>query len=202
MPGGAAPGDAAPGGMAPGDPRAARTRAKLRRALLDECAERPLAEVTTAALVRRAGVGRATFYVHYADLEALAVDACADVVRDAVDALHAWRGVPDPAVPPPALTAFFEGLTPHAQLYRALLSPGGGGPLGRVLHHDLRARSLSERTLVGAPEPELIASAVAATFAGVLGDWLHGLVEGTPAAISGRVWLLLVTLHRTPLREA
>ncbi|MEU2243706.1 TetR/AcrR family transcriptional regulator [Streptomyces sp. NPDC018338] len=185
-----------------GDPRAARTRAKLRRALLDECAERPLAEVTTAALVRRAGVGRATFYVHYADLEALAVDACADVVRDAVDALHAWRGVPDPAAPPPALVAFFEGLAPHARLYRALLSPGGGGPLGQVLHQDLRARSLAERTLVGAPEPELIASAVAAAFAGVLADWLHGLVEGAPARVAGQVWLLLVTLHRTPLREA
>ncbi|MEU7297986.1 TetR/AcrR family transcriptional regulator [Streptomyces exfoliatus] len=185
----------------PADPRAARTRAKLRRALLDECAERPLTEVTIAALVRRAGVGRATFYVHYADLEALAVDACADVVRDAVDALHAWRGVPDPASPPPALVDFFDGLAPHAALYRTLLSPGGGGPLGRVLHRDLRARSLAERSLVGAPEPELIASAVAATFAGVLADWLHGLVEGTPAGVSARIWLLLVTLHRTPLRD-
>lgn len=186
----------------PADPRAARTRAKLREALLDECAERPLAEVTIAALVRRAGVGRATFYVHYADLEALAVDACADVVRDAVDALHAWRGVPDPASPPPALVDFFDGLAPHAPLYRTLLSPGGGGPLGRVLHRDLRARSLAERSLAGAPEPELIASAVAATFAGVLADWLHGLVEGTPAHVSARIWLLLVTLHRTPLRDA
>ncbi|MGA5193097.1 TetR/AcrR family transcriptional regulator [Streptomyces exfoliatus] len=186
----------------PADPRAARTRARLRKALLDECAERPLTEVTIAALVRRAGVGRATFYVHYADLEALAVDACADVVRDAVDALHAWRGVPDPASPPPALVDFFDGLAPHAALYRTLLSPGGGGPLGRVLHRDLRARSLAERSLVGAPEPELIASAVAATFAGVLADWLHGLVEGTPAGVSARIWLLLVTLHRTPLRDA
>ncbi|MGQ4419996.1 TetR family transcriptional regulator, partial [Streptomyces sp. SAS_269] len=65
------------------DPRAARTRTRLRAALLEECAERPLAEVGVAALVRRAGVGRATFYVHYDGLEALAVDACADVVRQA-----------------------------------------------------------------------------------------------------------------------
>ncbi|MEV4233442.1 TetR/AcrR family transcriptional regulator, partial [Streptomyces bobili] len=34
----------------PEDPRAARTRARLRAALLDECAERPLAEVGVAAL--------------------------------------------------------------------------------------------------------------------------------------------------------
>ena len=134
--------------------------------------------------MRGAGVGRATFYLHYADLEALAVDACADVVREAVDALHAWRGRPDPRTAPPALLAFFEGLPPHAPLYRALLSPGGGGPLGRVLHHDLRARSQAERELVGAPEAPLIASAVAATFAGVLADWLHGLIEATPEEIA------------------
>lgn len=181
------------------DPRAARTRARLRRALLDACADTPLAEVTVAALVRRAGVGRATFYLHYGDLEALAVDACADVVRDAVDALHAWRGLPDPATPPPALLAFFAGLAPHAGLYRELLRPGGGGPLGLVLHEDLRARSLAERALVGAPEPGLVASAVAAAFAGVLADWLHGLVEGTPEEVAHRVWRLLIALHRAPL---
>ncbi|MER5931152.1 TetR/AcrR family transcriptional regulator [Streptomyces sp. NPDC002054] len=183
----------------PGDPRAARTRAALRQALLAECAERPLASVGVAALVRRAGVGRATFYVHYSGLEELAVDACADVVREAVDALHAWRGIPDPAAPPPALRAFFEGLAPHAALYRELLRPGGGGPLGLVLHRDLRARSIAERTLAGAPEPELIGSAVAAAFAGVLADWLHGLIEAGPDLIAQRVWRLLISLHRTPL---
>ncbi|MFF8035635.1 MULTISPECIES: TetR/AcrR family transcriptional regulator [unclassified Streptomyces] len=182
----------------PGEPRAARTRAKLRQALLDECARRPLAEVSVAALVRRAGVGRATFYLHYDDLGSLAVDACAGVVREAVDALHAWRGTPDPASPPPALIDFLTGLAPHAGLYRALLSPGGGGPLGRVLHRDLRARSRTERSLAGAPEPDLIASAVAATFTGVLADWLHGLIPGTPGEIAHRIWHLLVTLHRAP----
>ncbi|MFF1448371.1 TetR/AcrR family transcriptional regulator [Streptomyces sp. NPDC058274] len=183
------------GTRTPEDPRATRTRARLRKALLDECARRPLDEIGVAALVRAAGVGRATFYVHYADLEALAVDACADVVREAVDALHAWRGRPDPVSAPPALLAFFAGLPPHAALYRALLAPGGGGPLGRVLHQDLRARSLAERQLVGAPDAPLVASAVAATFAGVLADWLHGLLEGAPEEVAHQVWQLLVALH-------
>ncbi|MEU7015888.1 TetR/AcrR family transcriptional regulator [Streptomyces sp. NPDC046385] len=183
----------------PEDPRSERTRARLRAALLEECASGPLDKVGVAALVRRAGVGRATFYVHYADLEALAVDACAEIVREAVDALHAWRGAPDPASPPPALVDFFERLPQHRALYGALLSPGGGGPLGQVLHRDLRARSQAERTLAGAPEPELVASAVAATFAGVLADWLHGLIEATPAEVTERVWRLLISLHRTPL---
>ncbi|MFE5299669.1 TetR/AcrR family transcriptional regulator [Streptomyces sp. NPDC056632] len=183
----------------PEDPRTERTRARLREALLEECASGPLEKVSVAALVRRAGVGRATFYVHYADLEALAVDACAGIVREAVDALHAWRGVADPASPPPALVDFFERLPSHRTLYGELLRPGGGGPLGQVLHRDLRARSRAERELAGAPEPELVASAVASAFAGVLADWLHGMIEATPAEITGRVWRLLISLHRTPL---
>ncbi|MFF4957771.1 TetR/AcrR family transcriptional regulator [Streptomyces sp. NPDC001222] len=181
----------------PADPRASRTRARLREALLRECAERPLEEIGVAALVRRAGVGRATFYVHYADLEALAVDACADVVREAVDALHAWRGRPDPVHAPAALHDFFAGLAPHAALYRTLLTPGGGGPLGRVLHRDLRARSLAERELAGAADAPLVASAVAASFAGVLADWLHDLIEATPRQIADQSWQLLVALHRS-----
>ncbi|MDH6708719.1 AcrR family transcriptional regulator [Kitasatospora sp. MAA19] len=123
-----------------------------------------------AAQDPRAERTRATFYVHYADPEALAVDACADVVRAAVDALHAWRGVPDPAVPPPVFTGFFAELAPHAPLYRALLAPGGGGPLGLVLTRDLRERSRTERALAGAPEPDLVAAAVAGAFTGGLGD--------------------------------
>jgi AcrR family transcriptional regulator len=180
---------------APQDPRAARTRARLREALLAECAERPLAEVGVAALVRRAGVGRATFYVHYAGIEDLAIDACADVVREAVEALHSWTGRPDPVHAPPALTAFFDSLTPHADLYRALLTPGGGGPLGRVLHRDLRAYSLRERERAGAADAPLIASAVAAAFAGVLADWLHGLLDADTGHIADEVWQLLIALH-------
>ncbi|WP_329116537.1 TetR/AcrR family transcriptional regulator [Streptomyces sp. NBC_01353] len=181
------------------DPRAARTRAKLRAALLEECAERPLDEVGVASLVRRAGIGRATFYLHYTDLQALAVDACADVVREAVDALHAWRGTPAPDAPPAALPAFFAEVAPYAPLYRSLLRPGGGGPLGELLHQELRAHSRRERELAGAPEPDLVASAVAATFAGLLADWLHGLIEATPEEIAARTWRLLIALHRTPL---
>ncbi|MFJ8436950.1 TetR family transcriptional regulator [Kitasatospora sp. NPDC094019] len=185
-------------GRAPEDPRAARTRARLREALLAECAEQPLAAIGVAAVVRRAGVGRATFYVHYADLEALAVDACADVVREAVDALHAWRGLPDPAAPPPALGAFLAALLPHADLYRSLLTPGGGGPLGQVLHRGLRERSRTERTLAGAPQADLVASMVAGAFTALLADWLHGSIDATPADLAARTWRLLISLHRTP----
>ncbi|MFE2165178.1 TetR/AcrR family transcriptional regulator [Streptomyces sp. NPDC059447] len=185
--------------MSPEDPRTARTKGRLRESLLAECADRPLAEVSVSAVVRRAGVGRATFYLHYEDLAALAVDACAEVVHAAVDALHAWQTGPGsraPLEPPEALAAFFTGVAGHARLYRTLLLPGGAGPLGERLHGELRARARAERTAVGAPHADLVASAVAAAFTGVLADWLHGQVPATPTELAGRVWSLLLALHR------
>lgn len=181
------------------DPRAARTRERLRAALFEACAEQPLGDVSVAEVAQRAHVGRATFYLHYTGLEELAVDACADVVKEAVDALHAWRGIPNPQSPPPALEEFFHSLDRHRTVYTTLLTPGGGGPLGLVLHRDLRERSRNERQLAGAPEAELVAAAVAGTFTGVLADWMHGLVPGTPGELAARVWRLLIALHRTPL---
>ncbi|PJE94833.1 TetR family transcriptional regulator [Streptomyces carminius] len=178
------------------DPRTVRTRARLRRALLAECADRPLAEVSVSAVVRRAGVGRATFYLHYEDLPALAVDACAEVVRDAVEAVHAFDGPPDPAVPPPALTAFLTSAAARAGLYRGLLHPGGGGPLGELLHRELRDRSRRERARAGLPYAAAADSAVAAAFTGVFADWLHGLVEAAPEDLARQLWRLVLTVHR------
>ncbi|GJF27440.1 hypothetical protein KNE206_01400 [Kitasatospora sp. NE20-6] len=181
------------------DPRAERTRDALRAALLAECAERPLAEVSVSAVVRRAGLGRATFYLHYVDLRALAVDACGEVADRAVDALHAWRGPVDPAAPPPALGAFLTDSADRAALHRALLAPGGGGPLGDLLHERLRARSRAERERAGAPHADTVASAVAAAFTGLFADWLHGLIDTDAETLAARTWRLLIALHRAPL---
>ncbi|MER8184172.1 TetR/AcrR family transcriptional regulator [Kitasatospora sp. NPDC094015] len=181
-----------------GDPRAERTRSGLRAALLAECAQRPLDQVSVSAVARRAGVGRATFYLHYQDLQALAVDACAEVAREAVEALHAWRGIPDPAAPPPAMVEFFARVGDRADLYRSLLLPAGAGPLGELLNRELRERSRAERTLVGAPHPDVVASAVAGAFTTLLADWLHDPDPAAPPVASGQAWRLLIALNRTP----
>ncbi|WP_327281918.1 MULTISPECIES: TetR/AcrR family transcriptional regulator [unclassified Streptomyces] len=189
--------------MSPEDPRTARTKARLRESLLAECADRPLGEVSVSAVVRRASVGRATFYLHYEDLTALAVDACADVVHAAVDALHAWQtrpGAQAPARPPGALADFLTDAAGHTPLYRTLLLPGGGGPLGERLHRELRARARAERAAAGAPHADLVASAVAATFTSILADWLHESVPGSPTELAEHLWPLLLALHRAGSR--
>jgi AcrR family transcriptional regulator len=177
------------------DPRTLRTRARLREALLAECELRPLEQVSLSAVARRAGVGRATLYLHYDGLGALAVDACADVVREGVDALHAWTEPPSPDRPPPPLTAFLCAVDRRAALYRTLLPEGGGGPLGTLLHGELRARSHAGRVRAGTPQPAFAAAATAAAFTGLLADWLHGHVALGPEDFAAQVWRLLLGIH-------
>ncbi|WP_328538188.1 TetR/AcrR family transcriptional regulator [Streptomyces sp. NBC_00344] len=182
------------------DPRGVRTRARLREALLDACEEQPLEQVSASEVVRRAGVGRATFYLHYDDLHALALDACAAPARDAVEALHTWDTLPpEPGSPPAALLGLLESVYGRAGVYRSLLRPGGGGPLGELLHTELMERSLHERRLRrdGGEADVRIACAVAAAFTALLADWVHDRVPGTPAELAGHIWRLLVALHMT-----
>lgn len=178
------------------DPRAERTRDALRQALREECAERPFAEVTVAAVVKRAGTARATFYLHYADLDALAVDACLRMARDAVEALHAWRGIPDPERPPAPLVDFFAELAGDGGLSRTMLGPHGTGPFGDVLRQELYERSRTERELAGAPHADIVAAAVSGAFTSLLADWLHAETPARPEDVSGRAWRLLIALHR------
>ncbi len=177
------------------DPRTRRTRERLRDALLAECAELSLEDLSVAQVVRRAEVGRATFYLHYEDLQALAADACGEVVREAVDAVHDFEGAPDPAEPPPALTVFLASVAERADLYRRFLQPGGGGPLGEVLHRELKARAELERRRAGVPYSPLAGSAVSAVFTGVFADWLHGVVDVEPGDFAAQVWRLVISVH-------
>lgn len=101
-----------------------------------------------------------------------------------------------PARPPAALAAFLTAAADRAPLYRTLLLPGGGGPLGDRLHRELRERARAERAAAGAPHPDLVASAVAAAFTGVLADWLHGAGLADPSALADHLWRLLLALHR------
>lgn len=181
-----------------GDPRTARTRARLRAALMSACDERSLDEVSVAEVIRIAGIGRATFYLHYENLRELALDACAELVRTAVDALHAGEEMPDPQQPPPALTDLFVSVRERAPLYRGLLGSTGGGPLGELLHSEVMARSLAERRCraPGAHHHEAASSAVASAFTGLLADWLHDRIPAEPADLSGYAWQVLWAIHQ------
>jgi AcrR family transcriptional regulator len=97
------------------DRRAARTRRALHYALFSLAQERPYEAITVEAICKAAGVGRSTFYAHFADKDALK--------RNGVETL---RGSLDEAAEEPlgfSLMLFRHGVE-HLEHFRAL----GRGP--------------------------------------------------------------------------
>lgn len=56
------------------DPRIRRTHKLLREAFLALLNERPIDEISVAAITKRAMVNRATFYAHFPDLQSFAIE--------------------------------------------------------------------------------------------------------------------------------
>ncbi len=100
------------------DPRTQRSKGALQRALIELTVEQGLAATTVEDLTARAGLGRTTFYLHYADKDALMLD-CIDAIIDALqaefalvaqDPLNLERGE--------LLRLTFAHVAKHAELYR------------------------------------------------------------------------------------
>lgn len=111
--------------------RKQRTRKKLQRAALSLIVEKGYEAVTIQEITDRADLGRATFYIHYADKEALLWEALSDV----------WAYFPKKLAELqqqyPDKPAFFLGLLfdftvadENRDLYRIIVS--GAGPVGVV----------------------------------------------------------------------
>ena len=100
------------------DPRTQRSKGALQRALIELTVEQGLAATTVEDLTVRAGLGRTTFYLHYADKDALMLE-CIDAIIDALqaeftlvaqDPLNLERGE--------LLRLTFAHVAKHAELYR------------------------------------------------------------------------------------
>jgi len=104
------------------DRRVRRSRQQLHEALVALILDRGWDRVTVQAVCDRAGVGRSTFYVHFADKEDLLVGGL-DHVRDD---LRRWRR----AMKRPPSFAFVGGLIAHAdgsrRLFRAVIGKRAG----------------------------------------------------------------------------
>lgn len=102
------------------DRRVRRSRERLHRALVELILERGWEKVNVQEVCERAGVGRSTFYVHYADKEDLLVGGLDDV-RTALRA--AW-------MPGRPLFGFVRGLIEHAgdsrEMFRAVIGKKSG----------------------------------------------------------------------------
>jgi AcrR family transcriptional regulator len=179
------------------DPRTRRTRAGLRSAALALVAEREPSSITLTQVASRAGINRATVYLHYPDLDSLLTDAMEEAVAAVARAAELCP-LDAPADHPPApFVELFTHVAEHAAVYARMLGPGGSARFAVRMRTAL-ADALQVRFARGARPSGFAAVPVevhAAFLAGALvGVIAHWALEGAhlPVDRARHTWRLLV----------
>lgn len=188
--------------MNPDDPRARRTRAALRAAVLDLAVSGDLGAVTISAVTKRAGVNRATFYLHYPDIDALAADAMEEAVAEVARAAALCPlDAPRDRAPEPLVT-LFRHVGENAGLYACMLGAQGSprfcARLRERLTAELEARFAAGSRPGGHDDvpADLHAAYLAGALTGVIAHWVTGprALPADDAALA--FWRLFRTADR------
>jgi len=160
------------------DPRTLRTRQALLGAFNALFFERPYERITVDAIVRRAGVGRSTFYEHYVDKEDLLsasirtpLAGLASLVDRSSDVDTARR----------AVAHFWQNRTQA----RMLFAGRARAPITRVLASLIAERLAARARGAGRPSTNLSAVAVAESHVGTIAAWLRGEIDASANDIAG-----------------
>lgn len=119
------------------DRRILRTRNTLRAALLELIAEGGYERLSVHDITERAGIGRATFYLHYTDKELLLLDAIEHIVAELTEQMTEVASVPLPQRAQAMAERMFTHMEENKAIYRALMSENGVASL------PLRVRNLT-----------------------------------------------------------
>ncbi|HXN48632.1 MAG TPA: TetR/AcrR family transcriptional regulator [Bryobacteraceae bacterium] len=103
------------------DRRIERTRNRLGNALIALIQEKPIDEVTVREVLRRAGVGRSTFYVHYRDKDDLFLSELEQGLEMWSTTLSRQQESSNRVAP---VAEFFAHVASAKRLYRALVDSG------------------------------------------------------------------------------
>ncbi len=166
------------------DRRVARTRVLLREAMYALIREKGYDSITVEEITQRAGVGRATFYLHYRDKEDLLLEQVNELARDRVRLLAqipltGWDLNRNPAYPP--LLLVFQIAAENASLYRSILQGDGRARIAvrlrDIIYIGIEALVQSEGngsevSLSSLAPVDFIASYLAGALVGTLAWWL------------------------------
>jgi AcrR family transcriptional regulator len=160
------------------DKRVARTQQALRGALLELMVERGYEKLSVQQIIDRAGVGRATFYLHYSSKE--------DLLRTSLEGLREhlsrdWhstaKGKAQSSAQLGFSLAFFQHVDGHRKLYRAIVGRESGAIVDKQMRRllaDLVREDLGSsghRVLVGSAA-DLAAQYVAGALIAIVTWWL------------------------------
>lgn len=161
------------------DERVRRTRARIDAAFVELLHRRAYGDIRVSEIVKKAGVGRPTFYAHYATKDDLLRSQFERIVAPMIKAL------PTDAVQLDA-THFFAHVGSAPRLYKALMGPNGGtGP--RVIRDCVEARVRQALALDSAANSGLKHAAtvrfVAASLVSIAECWLEQGARETPEQV-------------------
>lgn len=186
------------------DRRVRRTRRMLREALLTCIIEGGYDDLTITELTERADLRRATFYLHYSDLDELLLAVLRYIFDELADDLQAQRPMPlfYEAVTPPHLQPALEYLAANADLYQALLDSKAGVRVQRFIRDYLLDIKHKQLATVPAEQltapPEVLAAYVASSETAMITWWLENDMPysaATLAAILQDLMLQGIALH-------
>ena len=180
------------------DPRVIRTRQLLRDALVATILEQGYDAASIQTITERAGLRRATFYLHYRDKEDLLLSMLRETTDALMQQLEAETG--------DLLTAehqyaqelmTFRHVQARADLYRAILSGQGAAAITRGLRDHLAARlrekCVSQNRVLSLPVPvEVLANYLAAVKLNMLIWWLDQGLPYPPEEMAAMVTRLVL----------
>lgn len=136
------------------DPRKIRTRQMLRDALVALILEKGYDAITINDITEKAGLRRATFYLHYKDKEELVFAMLSDVFDSLVTEIEQLDlPLMSPECERAVHLVIFQHAQEHADLYRSIIAGSGSMTIVRYVREYL-ARSIREN-LEAMPEGEL-----------------------------------------------
>jgi len=165
------------------DKRVTRTRQALQAALLELMVERGYERLTVQQILDRAGVGRATFYLHFSSKEDL-LRGSLDLLRDHLG--ESWHGTPAAKGARSVLLgfslAFFQHVDSHRKLYRAVVGRESGVIVDRQIRRflaELVREDLLSQDHCGRPgvEIDLAAQYVTGALMAIVTWWLDRSIK-------------------------
>ncbi|OEU91355.1 TetR/AcrR family transcriptional regulator [Streptomyces oceani] len=192
------------------DPRVRRSERALQIAVLDLVGERDLESITIADITRRAGVGRATFYLHYKDrddaLLAAVEESVAEVARRAAQCCPTHFTAGAVGTPEP-LVSLFVYFHENIRLYRVLFGPDGSARLAHRVRIAVTEQITQELADLDVPAPSgrgrlVVTRAARAAFLagallGTVAAWLEADDPPHAQEVADEVWVLLTTVTAT-----
>jgi AcrR family transcriptional regulator len=166
------------------DPRAEKTRALISGAFVLLLGRRPYTRIRVSDVTRKAGVGRATFYAHFASKDALLSAELVRVVHPLLVPLP-----DDPCLVD--CTAFFAHLQHAREIYRSLMAGESRVVAERIVQDALEARiaqivaqSPTQADAASAP-PTFVPRFVASTMLALIAWSLEHPEAPQPAQLQG-----------------